>query len=78
VPPLDATRQSAGKPRRLPTIEGVVPSLLDLPPGCRFADRCSLRAQKPPGYERCTESEPELFAMADGRSSRCYFSEPAA
>jgi len=25
---------------RLPTIEGVVPDLFHLPPGCRFADRC--------------------------------------
>jgi len=78
MPPLDVTKQSGGKPRRLPTIEGVVPSLLELPPGCRFADRCSLRAQKPPGYERCTESEPDLLPMADARASRCYFSEPAA
>jgi oligopeptide/dipeptide ABC transporter ATP-binding protein len=26
--------------RRLPTIEGSPPSLIDLPPGCRFAPRC--------------------------------------
>ena len=77
VPPLDVSR-SAGKPRRLPTIEGVVPDLRSLPPGCRFADRCQLRASKPEGWERCTEAEPELYALADGRSSRCYFSEPKA
>jgi oligopeptide/dipeptide ABC transporter ATP-binding protein len=38
---------------RLTTIEGQPPSLLDLPPGCRFAPRCSLaddkcRAEYPP------------------------------
>ncbi len=77
VPPLDASK-SGGKPRRLPTIEGMVPDLRALPPGCRFADRCALRAQKPAGWERCTEAEPELFEMADGRLSRCYFSEPRA
>ncbi|HKV37833.1 MAG TPA: oligopeptide/dipeptide ABC transporter ATP-binding protein, partial [Blastocatellia bacterium] len=27
--------------RRLRTIEGSVPNLIDLPPGCRFAPRCS-------------------------------------
>jgi peptide/nickel transport system ATP-binding protein len=77
VPPLDASKD-AGKPRRLPTIEGMVPDLRNLPPGCRFADRCALRAQKPEGWERCTEAEPELFVMQDGRRSRCYFSGPRA
>ena len=34
-------RPSAAREReRLPTIEGIVPDLRDLPPGCRFADRC--------------------------------------
>jgi peptide/nickel transport system ATP-binding protein len=75
VPPLDVSKL-AGKPRRLPTIEGMVPDLRRLPPGCRFADRCALRAQKPDGWERCTEAEPELYAMTDGRQSRCYFSGP--
>jgi oligopeptide/dipeptide ABC transporter ATP-binding protein len=74
VPPLDVSRRE-GRPRRLTTIEGMVPDLRALPPGCRFADRCALRAEKPPGYERCTEAEPELFEMADGRRARCYFSE---
>jgi peptide/nickel transport system ATP-binding protein len=77
VPPLDVS-QSAGKPRRLTTIEGMVPDLRALPAGCRFADRCALLAQKPPGFERCTEAEPELFEMNDGRCSRCYFSEARA
>jgi peptide/nickel transport system ATP-binding protein len=77
VPPLDVSRD-AGKPRRLPTIEGMVPDLRKLPPGCRFADRCALRAQKPDGWERCTEAEPELYEMTDGRNSRCYFSESRA
>src|SRR5690606_11182240 len=27
--------------KRLPTIEGIVPSLFDLPPGCRFRERCA-------------------------------------
>ena len=72
VPPLDSSRR-ADRPRRLPTIEGILPDLAALPPGCRFADRCALRRTKPPGYERCTEIEPELLALPDGRRARCHF-----
>jgi oligopeptide/dipeptide ABC transporter ATP-binding protein len=72
VPPLDSSRR-ADRPRRLPTIEGIVPDLAALPPGCRFADRCALRRTKPPGYERCTETEPELLTLPDGRRARCHF-----
>ncbi len=73
VPPLDSSR-SASRPRRLPTIEGVVPDLVALPPGCRFADRCALYAEKPPGHERCTREEPELRDLG-GRSVRCHLAE---
>jgi peptide/nickel transport system ATP-binding protein len=72
VPPQDSSRR-ADRPRRLPTIEGMVPDLAALPRGCRFADRCALRRSKPPGYERCTEAEPELLATPDGRRARCHF-----
>ena len=66
---------AAARPPRLPTIEGLVPNLAALPPGCRFADRCSLHASRPPGYERCTTDEPALRGFGSGRSSRCHFSE---
>ncbi|MGF1714386.1 ABC transporter ATP-binding protein [Photobacterium chitinilyticum] len=39
---------------RLPTIKGVVPDLLHLPNGCRFADRCDKV------HSRCHEVVPEL------------------
>jgi len=42
---------------RLRTIEGMVPDLRDLPPGCRFADRC------PMVIDACTKFEPELLPM---------------
>jgi oligopeptide/dipeptide ABC transporter ATP-binding protein len=42
---------------RLRTIEGMVPDLRDLPPGCRFADRC------PMVVDACTKSEPELVPV---------------
>ncbi len=76
VPPINVS-QGASRPRRLPTIEGLVPDLAELPPGCRFADRCSLRAEKPEGYQRCTESEPELTELPDARQGRCYYAGTA-
>jgi oligopeptide/dipeptide ABC transporter ATP-binding protein len=65
-------RPVRGGDRRLPTIEGVVPDLRSLPPGCRFADRCPLR------IEKCTREEPELLEAAPGRMSRCWRAEDAA
>jgi oligopeptide/dipeptide ABC transporter ATP-binding protein len=60
--------------RRLPTIEGVVPSLLNLPPGCRFADRCPRR------QPLCTQTEPALTPAHDAAGPtatppafRCHF-----
>jgi len=76
LPPLGSARES--RPRRLNAIEGVVPALGDLPPGCRFAARCALYAEHPPGYERCQTTEPELRAMPDGRRARCHYAEPKA
>jgi oligopeptide/dipeptide ABC transporter ATP-binding protein len=60
------------KLHRLPTIEGRVPDLLHLPPGCRFADRCE-RA----GAE-CRTAEPTL--TGEGTTTYACFHpwEPAA
>jgi oligopeptide/dipeptide ABC transporter ATP-binding protein len=56
-----------GAKKRLPVIAGMVPDLRHLPNGCRFADRCPLV------IEKCTQAEPELFAVGtSGRLSRCY------
>ena len=51
--------------KRLPTIEGVVPDLRDLPPGCRFADRC------PMVIDACRQAEPDLEEVAKGHLARC-------
>jgi len=50
---------------RLVTIPGRVPSLRDLPPGCKFAPRCD---QARPA---CHTDEPQL-ARVDGRSVMCH------
>ncbi|RNC81436.1 MAG: ABC transporter ATP-binding protein [Phycisphaera sp.] len=53
---------------RLPTIKGIVPSLFELPKGCRFQDRCPFKEQK------CVDVEPDLKAHAfDDRPVRCHF-----
>jgi peptide/nickel transport system ATP-binding protein len=51
---------------RLHAIEGVVPSLADLPPGCTFAPRCAQR------MEICTAAVPAMVEIEPGRSARCY------
>ncbi len=45
-------------------IQGRPPSLIDLPAGCRFADRCERR------FDRCAEDPPTI--TADGRRVRCW------
>jgi oligopeptide/dipeptide ABC transporter ATP-binding protein len=63
------------KARRLPTIQGVVPDLRRLPPGCRFQDRCG------DVFDRCAKEEPPLYRVGAGgevatdddrRVARCH------
>ncbi len=56
------------RPRRLAAIPGLPPSLLRLPAGCAFADRCSHR------FERCGQ-QPELLDRGlDGHLDACHLS----
>jgi len=50
---------------RLATIPGTVPSAANFPPGCRFADRCSL------AQSQCHEKMPELREVEPGHMIRC-------
>ena len=52
---------------RLPTIEGVVPSLFELPSGCRFQDRCSFKD------DQCVAQQPQLTEEVNLRKVRCFF-----
>ncbi|MEX2280531.1 MAG: ABC transporter ATP-binding protein [Acidimicrobiia bacterium] len=54
----------------LETIPGVVPSLVDLPTGCRFASRCKARVEHE--LTICTEIAPELIPVADKHGVRCW------
>ncbi len=54
IPTLAKDPTGKVKKKRLETIAGIVPSLLDLPKGCRFQDRC------PHVIDACRPVEPEL------------------
>ena len=60
VPRLDRPRSA-----KLETIEGLPPSLLDPPKGCRFAPRCAAK------QERCVATLPELEEIETGHYSAC-------
>ena len=51
---------------RLSEIPGVVPSLYEIPSGCKFSTRCSF------AMEICEEKEPELKEIEDGHFSACW------
>ncbi|MBW2056659.1 MAG: ABC transporter ATP-binding protein [Deltaproteobacteria bacterium] len=61
--------RSKGERKRLAEIPGVVPSLYNLPPGCRFANRCERSA------DRCRREEPALVAVAEGHEVACWLAE---
>ena len=51
---------------RLAVIPGSVPSLRNLPPGCRFAGRC------PYVMDICRVEMPDLFRLSQTRTVRCW------
>jgi peptide/nickel transport system ATP-binding protein len=51
--------------KRLNTIKGTVPSLLNLPSGCMFNDRC------PDVFSDCRQIEPEMVAAGPHHVARC-------
>jgi len=64
IPVLGAPRET------LEIIPGVVPSLINLPTGCRFADRCVARVEN--DLSICTEQRPELLEVSPGHNVRCW------
>ncbi len=66
-------RRGVAHKAELPTIEGTVPSLLDPPPGCRFAERCARRAALDRAAQaRCDGEDPPLQPDGDGWVA-CHF-----
>jgi peptide/nickel transport system ATP-binding protein len=62
IPRIDRT---ATHRTRLEAIGGTVPSILNLPVGCRFADRCKF------AMPACREAEPPLREVAPGHKVAC-------
>ena len=60
VPTLKTDRN-----RPLRTIEGTVPALQSMPPGCAFEPRCSHRVAE------CTQNLPKLAEVSPGHWARC-------
>jgi oligopeptide/dipeptide ABC transporter ATP-binding protein len=56
----------AERSRRLPTIPGELPDLVNLPAGCVFADRC------PAVFEPCRQAPPDFYPLPGDRAARCY------
>jgi len=56
---------------RLKTIPGTVPSLYDLPAGCRFSERCTLVE------DACRLAEPDLVEIEEGHFAACFVAERA-
>jgi peptide/nickel transport system ATP-binding protein len=52
--------------RKLNAIPGIVPNLLNLPPGCNFESRCSCST------DRCREQAPSLIEIQPGHLVRCW------
>ncbi|MER1987322.1 MAG: ABC transporter ATP-binding protein [Solibacillus sp.] len=65
IPKIDTS-----KDRKLLTIKGNVPSLKEIPAGCRFHPRCSFATDK------CRTEEPPLFEVASERVSKCWIVDP--
>jgi peptide/nickel transport system ATP-binding protein len=64
---LFGARPRLGAPRggRLTTIPGTVPELVDLPPGCPFAGRCTFTIPE------CHVTAPPPYEVGPGQHARC-------
>jgi oligopeptide/dipeptide ABC transporter ATP-binding protein len=55
---------------RLDVIPGIVPNLVNLPAGCRFASRCRVREEY--GLKICTVIEPDFIEVSPEHHVRCW------
>ena len=61
IPRVDGARA-----RRLNVIPGTVPSILEMPAGCKFVTRCAQR------FEPCASQEPSLVEVEPDHFVRCH------
>lgn len=61
---------------RLEVIPGSVPNLINLPPGCRFANRCRERIKH--NLPICNQAIPDLEKVLPGHSVRCWLYQDSA
>jgi oligopeptide/dipeptide ABC transporter ATP-binding protein len=67
LPGKDGPAEDTGKVRqKLPVIPGLVPSPIDLPPGCPFQNRCGIVKAG------CRQAMPELAEKRPGQIVRCF------
>ena len=63
---LNSVPKMEERVERLYSIDGQPPALWNLPPGCRFADRC------PYADDRCRNEYPPAFRVGDGHTADCW------
>jgi oligopeptide/dipeptide ABC transporter ATP-binding protein len=69
---LLASMPGATPGTRLRAIEGTVPDIGALPPGCAFGPRC------PQHFARCDTASPPFFDVGLEHEARCYLHEPGS
>ena len=62
---MDSIPKMDQKVERLNALKGMVPSILDMPVGCKFCTRCDFVEDK------CMDTEPELIEVKEGHFVRC-------
>ena len=67
---LDSIPIMGSVKERLEAIPGIVPNLVDLPPGCHFAPRCKARAEF--GLEICWHKQPALLPIGPDQEAQCW------
>ena len=67
---INSTPVLGEEKERLDVIEGNVPNLVDLPPGCRFAPRCRPRVEHQ--LTICSERIPNLLLVQRDHTVRCW------
>jgi oligopeptide/dipeptide ABC transporter ATP-binding protein len=65
-----APRLSTNRKAVNPALGGDIPNAIERPPGCHFHPRCPL------AMPVCTEREPQLLQVGDGRSVACHLHDP--